>query len=129
MILTYKTNASTSVVAILALTNTVDPTQLTIPMAVIVGISALILAYCITRLVMFISHKRNKSKARAQRRDDLEAQKEKQQQQQQQYSAYTLGGNYTITEEAAVPGLDAGISRVEPPAYGYWRESMVRPNL
>lgn len=96
-------------------------------MAVIVGVSALILAYCITRLVMFISHKRNKSKARAQRRDDLEAQKEKQQ--QQQHSTYTLGGNYTITEEAVVPGLDAGISRVEPPAYGHWRESMVRPNL
>jgi len=117
------TDASTSAVAILAITNTVDPTQLTIPMAVIVGISALILAYCVTRLVMFISHKRNKSKARAQRRGDLEAQEQK----QQQPSAYTLGGNYTITEEA-VPGLDAGISRVEPPAYGYWRESMVRPS-
>ncbi|KAH7030717.1 uncharacterized protein B0I36DRAFT_322304 [Microdochium trichocladiopsis] len=114
-----KSSSCSTFFAGLALTNTVDPSQLTIPMAVIVGISALILIYLIARLVMLIKHKRNKAKLRAQRRNDLEAQHQKQQQQQSAYAPHIA-----LPSDREVPGLDAGIARVEPPAYGHWRESM-----
>ncbi|KXJ95056.1 hypothetical protein Micbo1qcDRAFT_230398 [Microdochium bolleyi] len=117
----------------LTLSNTVDPSQFTIPMAIILAITALIMLYTITRLCMLVSHKRRKAKDRARRRGDVEAQQQQKYPQQQQQSAFAQERGFAIpqkpipvvlTRDEQAAGLDSGVSRVEPPAYGYWRESM-----
>lgn len=105
-------------------------------MAIIVAVTAVVLVFTTTRLCMLIVHKRRKAKDRARRRGDVEAQQKQQVEKPQPQSAYAYGGfaiprepiPVVLTRDEQASGLDSGVAKVEPPAYGQWRESMVSPD-